>query len=43
MGAAVAETIATAQKHNVSYRIAAFINAINKIEVAYRDAGLTLA
>lgn len=71
MSVAVAETIATAQKHGVSYRIAGcecarvvavgcvlapsraspvvgrasstVINAITKIEVAYRDAGLTLA
>lgn len=43
MSTAVAETISTAEKHGVSYRIAAFINAIKKIEVAYRDAGITLA
>jgi hypothetical protein len=39
---AVAETIATAESHNVSYRLAGFINAIKKIEVSYRDAGLTI-
>jgi hypothetical protein len=43
MAQAVAETLATAQKHNVSYRMAGFINAIKKIETTYRDAGLTMA
>lgn len=43
MALAVAETIATADKYGVSYRIAGFINAIKKIEVTYRDAGLTMA
>jgi hypothetical protein len=43
MAQACAETWATAGKHGCSYRIAAFVNAIRKIEVTYRDAGLTLA
>lgn len=43
MAQAVTETIATANKHGVSYRLAAFINAIKKIETTYRDAGLTMA
>ena len=34
MAQAVAETIATATKYSCSYRIAAFINAIKKIEVS---------
>jgi glutamate dehydrogenase (NAD(P)+) len=42
MAVAVNETLATAAKHNVSYRIAGFVNAISKIETTYRDAGLTL-
>ena len=42
MATAVAETINTANKHNVSYRLAGFINAIQKIAVTYKDAGLTL-
>ena len=43
MSAAVSETMITAVKYGCSYRIAAFINAIKKIEVTYRDAGLTIA
>jgi glutamate dehydrogenase (NAD(P)+) len=43
MAQAVAETIATSQKYNVSYRLAGFVNAIKKIEITYRDAGLTMA
>lgn len=42
MAIAVQETLATAEKYNVSYRVAAFINALKKIETTYRDAGLTL-
>ena len=42
MAQAVAETFATAQKHGVSYRLAGFINAIKKVEVTYKDAGITL-
>jgi len=43
MNQAVTETIATANKYGVSYRLAGFINAIKKIETTYRDAGLTMA
>jgi glutamate dehydrogenase (NAD(P)+) len=43
MAVAVAETIATANKHGVSYRLAGFINAIQKIAVTYKDAGITMA
>lgn len=43
MSTAVAETIATANKHNVSYRVAAFINAITKIATCYTDAGITMS
>ena len=42
MATAVTETINTANKHNVSYRLAGFINAIQKIAVTYKDAGLTM-
>lgn len=41
MAIAVNETLATAEKYNVSYRVAAFINSLKKIETTYRDAGLT--
>ena len=43
MAEAVGQTLATAKKHNVSYRIAGFINAIKKIETCYKDAGMTMA
>ena len=43
MAVAVAETLATARKHNVSYRLAGMINAIKKIETCYKDAGMTMA
>ena len=42
MATAVAETIATANKYNVSYRLAGFINAIQKIAITYKDAGFTM-
>ena len=42
MSQAVAETIATAEKHGVTYRIAGFVNALNKIESTYKDAGITM-
>jgi len=42
MSVAVAETLATMKKHNVTPRIAAFINALGKIEVTYKDAGFTM-
>ncbi len=42
MSVAVGETLATMKKHNVSPRIAAFINALAKIETCYKDAGFTL-
>jgi hypothetical protein len=38
----VAETQATAEKHGCTYRVAAFINAINKIAMCYKDAGITM-
>lgn len=41
MAAAVKETLTTAAKHNVSYRLAAFINAISKVEKCYNASGLT--
>ncbi len=43
MAIAVQETLATAAKHNVSYRVAAFVNAVDKIAVCYTDAGITMA
>ncbi len=43
MAIAVQETLATATKHNVSYRIAAFINAVQKISTCYTDAGITMS
>jgi len=39
MSDAVVETLVTAKKHNVSYRVAGFINALNKISTCYTDAG----
>jgi glutamate dehydrogenase (NAD(P)+) len=39
---AVNQTIATAAELNVNYRMAAFVNSIRKIEVTYREAGITL-
>jgi len=36
------ETVETARKLGVSYRIAAFVNALNKMEGTYRDAGFTI-
>lgn len=43
MAIAVSETIATAAKYGISYRLAGFVNAVKKIEITYRDAGLTMA
>jgi glutamate dehydrogenase (NAD(P)+) len=43
MAQAVQETLTTATKYGVNYRLAGFINSIKKIETTYRDAGLTLA
>jgi glutamate dehydrogenase (NAD(P)+) len=43
MSTAAQETFATANKHNCSYRVAAFINAVEKISVCYTDAGITMA
>lgn len=42
MSVAVNETIATANKYGVNYRIAAFINSLRKIHVVYQDSGFTL-
>ena len=41
MSDAVKATLATAKKHQVSYRIAAFINAIQRVTMAYDACGLT--
>jgi glutamate dehydrogenase (NAD(P)+) len=43
MAQAVMETLTTAEKHNCTYRIAGFINAIKKIETAYKDGGITMS
>jgi glutamate dehydrogenase (NAD(P)+) len=42
MSIGVAETIATANAKNCSYRIAAFVNAIDKVSKCYADAGITM-
>lgn len=42
MAVAVGETMATMKQYDVQPRIAAFINALKKIETCYKDAGLTL-
>jgi glutamate dehydrogenase (NAD(P)+) len=42
MSAAVSETVTTAAKMKISYRMAAFVNALNKIETTYREAGITM-
>ncbi|KAA0173755.1 hypothetical protein FNF27_04703 [Cafeteria roenbergensis] len=42
MTGAVAQTIKTASEKNITYRMAAFVNALDKIEVTYREAGITL-
>jgi len=42
MCGAVEDTKTTAKKLNVSLRIAAFVNAIEKIHKCYLDAGLTI-
>ncbi len=38
----VMETISTAHKLGVSYRVAGFVNALQKMEGAYQDAGFTI-
>ena len=43
MNKALHEVIHTAGKHNCTYRCAAFVNALDKINVCYSDAGITLA
>lgn len=43
MGQAVHETLETAKKFEVSYRVAGFINALKSIDAAYRDAGITIS
>ena len=42
MATAVGETLATMRAHGVQPRIAAFVNALKKIEATYKDAGLTM-
>lgn len=42
MSVAVQETLATMAKHRVSPRVAAMVNAVNKIAMTYKDAGITL-
>lgn len=42
MTQAVGETLVTAAAYKCSYRTAAFVNAIKKIEVTYREAGITM-
>jgi glutamate dehydrogenase (NAD(P)+) len=42
MVTALNETIATARKHNCSYREAGFANALKKIEKVYLEAGITM-
>jgi len=42
MCGAVEDTKTTAKRLNVSLRIAAFVNAIEKIHKCYLDAGLTI-
>jgi glutamate dehydrogenase (NAD(P)+) len=41
MALGVKETFQTAEKYQVTYRIAAFINAIEKVKKSYNAAGLT--
>jgi glutamate dehydrogenase (NAD(P)+) len=42
MANAVSETLTTMEAHKVQPRIAAFINALEKIRTCYKDAGFTL-
>lgn len=42
MHTAVNETVTTAAKLDINYRMAAFVNALNKIETTYREAGITM-
>jgi len=42
MCGAVEETKATADRLRVSLRIAAFVNAIEKVHKCYQEAGITL-
>jgi hypothetical protein len=42
MNQAVHETFATASKLGCSYRLAAFVNALQKIAATYRDAGFSI-
>lgn len=42
MVAACRQTIKTAHGKNVNYRMAAYINALNKISQCYTDAGITI-
>jgi glutamate dehydrogenase (NAD(P)+) len=39
---AVKETIATAEKHNVDFRTASYINSVSKIIRSYEHAGITI-
>lgn len=42
MCTAVQETIATAKRLNVSYRIAVYVNALNKLHIVYQDSGISM-
>jgi glutamate dehydrogenase/leucine dehydrogenase len=42
MTVALEETVQTAEKNNVSFRIAAYMNAINKVGRYYDSLGLTI-
>ena len=42
MSDALEETVETAQKKQISLRIAAYLNAINRIKVYYDKLGLTV-
>jgi len=42
MCTAVEETMLTAKKLGVSYRIAVYVNALNKLHASYQDAGITM-
>jgi glutamate dehydrogenase (NAD(P)+) len=43
MNKALGEVLHTAAKHNCTYRSAAFVNALEKVNICYSDAGITLA
>lgn len=41
MGDAIHQCLETSEKLRINLRIAAFVNAINKIDAYYKEAGLT--